>query len=57
MSEETKNSQPNPYDLSAMRRTASNASPKAPAPLRQPYTLSSSQRLMKAAVIIRKKPF
>lgn len=47
----------NPYDLATIRRTASVARPKAPSQMRQPYTLSSSQRLMKSTIVLRAKKF
>jgi hypothetical protein len=46
-----------PYDLSAVRRTAKTVVPKAPSPARQPYALSSSQRLTKSTVVLRAKRF
>jgi hypothetical protein len=55
MSEKTKIEQINPYDLSTVRRCASSATLKAPSPMRQPYTLSSSQRLTKSTVVLRTK--
>lgn len=55
MSEKIKNVQINPYDLSAIRRSASAAALKAPSPMRQPYTLASSQRLIKSTVVVRTK--
>ncbi len=47
----------NPYDLPAIRRSAVAAAPKAPSQMRQPYTLSSSQRLTKTTVVLRAKKF
>ncbi len=55
MSDRTKSVQINPYDLAAIRRSASAATPKAPSPMRQPYTLASSYRLNKSTVVLRTK--
>jgi hypothetical protein len=55
MSEKNKNVNVNPYDLSAVRRSASVGAFKTPAPMRQPYTLSSAQRLVKSTVVLRPK--
>ena len=57
MSDNVKSGRVNPYDLPAIRRTASTAGPKAPSQMRQPYTLSSSQRLTKSTVVLRTKRF
>ena len=51
MSEKPKN-RVSPYDLCAMHRSASGAELKAPSVMRQPYTLSSSQRLNKSTVVL-----
>jgi hypothetical protein len=55
MSDKNKNVHVNPYDLPAVRRSASTGAFKAPAPMRQPYTLASSQRLIKSTVVLRPK--
>jgi hypothetical protein len=47
----------NPYDLPATRRSVVVVAPKAPSHMRQPYTLSSSQRLTKTTVVLRAKKF
>jgi hypothetical protein len=57
MSDKTRGAQISPYDLSAIRRSASAATLKAPVPMRQPYTLASSQRLIKSTVMLRAKKF
>ncbi len=57
MSDKTRGSQISPYDLSAIRSSASAATLKAPAQMRQPYTLASSQRLVKSTVMLRTKKF
>ena len=57
MSEKAKGIQVSPYDLSAIRRSASATSLKTPSPMRQPYTLASSQRLIKSTVVVRPKKF
>jgi hypothetical protein len=45
----------NPYDLPAIRRGAQTAAPKLPSQMRQPYTLSASDRLTKSTVVLRAK--
>jgi hypothetical protein len=55
MSEKRKSVRVNPYDLSAVRRSATTGEFKSSSPMRQPYSLSSSQRLVKSTVIIRSK--
>ncbi len=52
MNEKTKSPQISPYDLSAIHRSVSGAELKAPSFMRQPYTLSSSQRLNKSTVVL-----
>jgi len=55
MSEKTKNSV-SPYDLHTVHRSAPGVELRAPSVMRQPYTLSSSQRLNKStAVLLRPK--
>lgn len=54
MSEKTTN-QVSPYDLRAMNRSPFGVVLKAPSVLRQPYTLSSSQRLNKSTIVLRTK--
>jgi hypothetical protein len=55
MSDNLKSGRVNPYDLPAIRRSASTAGAKVPSQMRQPYTLSSSQRLTKSTVVLRTK--
>jgi hypothetical protein len=55
MSEKAKSARVNPYDLSAIRRSASTGEFKTSSPMRQPYTLSSSQRLVKSVIVRTKK--
>jgi hypothetical protein len=55
MSDNLKSFRINPYDLPAIRRSAPTAAPKAPSQMRQPYTLSSSQRPTKSTVLFRVK--
>ena len=55
MAEKSKNVRVSPYDLSAVRRSSTTGEIKTAPPMRQPYTLSSSQRLLKSTVIIRSK--
>jgi len=55
MNDIMKNARLNPYDLSGIRRTAATAPPKAPASMRQPYTLALSQRIVKSPVVVRPK--
>jgi hypothetical protein len=55
MSDNLKSVRINPYDLPAIRRGALAAVPRAPSPMCQPYTLSSSQRLTKTTVVLRAK--
>jgi hypothetical protein len=55
MSDKLKTMQVNPYDLSAARRGASIAAPKAPSSMRQPYALASSYRFVKLTVVLRAK--
>jgi hypothetical protein len=55
MNDKLKAERANPYDLPAVRRDFMALAPKPPAPPRQPYTLSSSQRLTKSAVVLRAK--
>jgi hypothetical protein len=55
MSEKNKNAQANPYDLSAIRRSASVGTLKLSSPTRQPYALTSSPRLIKSTVLLRPK--
>jgi hypothetical protein len=45
----------NPYDLPAVRRSASGVALKALAPIRQPYSLTTSLRPSKATVLLRAK--
>jgi len=54
MSDKGNSSRVSPYDLSAIRRASTNVV-KTPTQARQPYTLSTSQRLMKSTVVIKKK--
>jgi hypothetical protein len=49
----SKNARLNPYDLPAIRRGAPTATPKVPVQMRQPYTLSASERLTKSTVVLR----
>jgi hypothetical protein len=42
----------NPYDLSSIRRTSSDKSSTV-SPMKQPYTLSSSQRPAKIGTVLR----
>jgi len=51
MSEKTKNSV-SPYDLRTVHRSASGTELKVPSVMRQPYTLSSSQRLNKSTIVL-----
>lgn len=55
MSDNPKSVRVNPYDLPALRRSALITTSKSPSPMRQPYTLSSSQRLTKSTVVLRAK--
>ena len=55
MNDKLKGVRVNPYDLPAIRRNALAATPKAPSSMKQPYTLSSSQRLTKSTVVLRAK--
>lgn len=53
MAETIKKAQMNPYDLSSARRNAPAQSPRVAPPLRQPYALSSAQRLAKPTPLAR----
>ncbi len=45
-----------PYDLAAVRQGARRVvAPKSPSAMKQPYTLATSQRLMKLTVIMQAK--
>ena len=44
-----------PYDLPAVRRSASGAALKPAAPIRQPYLLAASQRFSNTTVLLRGK--
>ncbi|HLJ49881.1 MAG TPA: hypothetical protein VKU01_27900 [Bryobacteraceae bacterium] len=53
MAEIIKKAQMNPYDLSSARRNAPALGQKVASSPRQPYALSSAQRLAKPAPMVR----
>jgi hypothetical protein len=55
MSDKPNTLQVRPYDLPAVRRSASGVALKAPTPIRQPYSLAASQRFSKTTVVLRSK--
>lgn len=53
MTDQAKKAQMNPYDLAVVRRNSPTAGPKIAPAVRQPYALSSAQRLAKAKIVFR----